>query len=117
MALDETTAAKGGYRVGDTVRVGTGQGASAYTLSGVFRTDGTKLPAGGSLTLFTDATAQRLFLQPGRYRNVDLTAAPGTDVPQLLGRVESALPRAPAPPPGPSSPGSRRTSPPTTATP
>ncbi|MFI1285682.1 FtsX-like permease family protein [Streptomyces sp. NPDC020858] len=93
IALDETTAAKGGYRVGDTVRVGTGQGASAYTVSGVFRTDGTKLPAGGSLALFTDATAQRLFLQPGRYRSVDLTAAPGTDVQQLLGRVESALPQ------------------------
>ncbi|GLX38881.1 ABC transporter [Streptomyces roseochromogenus] len=92
IALDETTAAKGGYRVGDTVRVGTDQGAASYTLSGVFRTDGTARPAGGSLTLFTDATAQRLFLRPGRYAKADLTAAPGTDVRDLLGRVESALP-------------------------
>lgn len=92
IALDETTAAKGGYRIGDTVRVGTNQGAASYTLSGIFRTDGTTRPAGGSLTLFTDATAQRLFLQPGRYRNADVTAAPGTDVRELVGRVESALP-------------------------
>ncbi|MEV0373044.1 FtsX-like permease family protein [Streptomyces sp. NPDC050636] len=93
IALDETTAAKGGHRVGDTVRVGTDKGASSYTLSGVFRADGTKLPSGGSLTLFTNATAQRLFLQPGRYQNVELTAAPDADVQQLLSGVESVLPQ------------------------
>ncbi|MFG2221973.1 ABC transporter permease [Streptomyces sp. NPDC048644] len=93
IALDETTATSGGFRVGDRVRVGTGKGAASYTLSGVFRTDGTKLPSGGSLTLFTNATAQRLFLQPGRYQHIELTATPGTDVPQLLSRVESALPQ------------------------
>ncbi|MFD9570172.1 ABC transporter permease [Streptomyces sp. NPDC059982] len=92
VALDETTAAHGGYRVGDTVRIGTNRGAAPYTLSGIFRADGTKLPAGGSLTLFTDATAQRLFLQPGRYANLELTAAPGTGAQQLLGRVEPVLP-------------------------
>lgn len=93
VALDEGTAAKGGYRVGDTVRVGTDKGAAPYTLSGVFRADGTKLPSGGSLTLFTAETAQRLFLTAGRYQNVELTAAPDTEVPQLLSRVESALPQ------------------------
>ncbi|MEU5425695.1 FtsX-like permease family protein [Streptomyces olivoreticuli] len=93
IALDETTAAKGGYRVGDTVRVGTDKGAASYTLSGVFRTDGTKLPSGGSLTLFAGATAQRLFLEPGRFQNVELTAAPGTHPQELLGRVQSVLPK------------------------
>ncbi len=93
IALDETTAAKGGYRVGDTVRVGTDKGAASYTLSGVFRTDGTKLPSGGSLTLFTGATAQRLFLEPGRFQHIELTAAPGTDVTRLVGRVTSVLPK------------------------
>ncbi|MFF3013508.1 FtsX-like permease family protein [Streptomyces sp. NPDC057939] len=92
IALDEATARKGGHRVGDSVRVGTNQGASSYTLSGIFRTDGTKLPSGGSLTLFDEATAQRLFLQPGRYATVEVTAAPGTDTVQLLARVESVLP-------------------------
>ncbi|MGW7018073.1 ABC transporter permease [Streptomyces decoyicus] len=93
IALDEATAAQGGYRVGDTVRVGTNKGASSYTLSGIFRTDGTKLPAGGSLTLFAGATAQKFFLEPGRYQNIELTATPGTDVTQLLSRVESVLPK------------------------
>ncbi|QIK05828.1 FtsX-like permease family protein [Streptomyces sp. ID38640] len=93
IALDEATAAQGGYRVGDTVRVGTNKGASSYTLSGIFRTDGTKLPAGGSLTLFAGATAQKFFLEPGLYQNIEVTATPGTDVTQLLSRVESVLPK------------------------
>ncbi|WP_330331650.1 FtsX-like permease family protein [Streptomyces sp. NBC_00536] len=93
IALDETTAAKGGYRVGDTVRAGTNEGAASYTLSGIFRTDAAARAAGGSLTLFTDATAQRLFLQPGRFENIELTAAPGTGAQQLLGRVEAMLPK------------------------
>ncbi|MEV5877469.1 FtsX-like permease family protein [Streptomyces sp. NPDC052101] len=93
IALDETTAAKGGYRIGDTVRVGTNKGAASYTLSGVFRTDGTKLSSGGSLTLFTNATAQRLLLEPGRFQDIELTATPDTDVNQLVSRVESELPK------------------------
>ncbi|MFF9839362.1 ABC transporter permease [Streptomyces sp. NPDC013740] len=92
IALDETTAALGGYHVGDTVRVGSDRGASSYTLSGVFRTDGTKLPAGGSLTLFNDATAQRLLLTPGHYHSIEITARPGADATALLEAVKSALP-------------------------
>ncbi|MFE2287537.1 ABC transporter permease [Streptomyces sp. NPDC059443] len=93
VALDEASATKGGYRVGDTVRVGTGTGADSYKLSGVFRTDGSKLIPGGSLTLFGDATAQRLFLQSGQYTDIEITAAPGTDVNQLFSRVEAAAPK------------------------
>ncbi|MET9469898.1 ATPase, T2SS/T4P/T4SS family, partial [Streptomyces sp. NPDC006544] len=93
VALDEASAVKGGYRVGDTLRVGTAAGAASYTLSGVFRTDASKLSPGGSLTLFADATAQRLFLRPGRYTNIEITAAPGTDVSRLVERVEPVLPK------------------------
>lgn len=93
IALDEDSAAKAGYRVGDTVRVGTSTGAGSYTLSGFFRTDASKLSSGGSLALFSDATAQRLFLQPGRYTHIEITADPGTDVSRLLTRVEPVLPK------------------------
>lgn len=92
VALDEHTAAQGDYRVGQSVRVGTAEDAASYTLSGIFRTDGTKLPTGGSLALFSDATAQRLFLHPGRYESVELTANPGTDADRLLSRVKAAIP-------------------------
>ncbi|MFE4636446.1 ABC transporter permease [Streptomyces sp. NPDC056773] len=93
VALDEASAARGGYRVGDTVRVGTSTGAASYRLSGVFRTDASKLSPGGSLVLFDEATAQRQFLEPGRYTDIEITAASGTDVTQLLGKVEAVIPQ------------------------
>ncbi|MFD5144079.1 ABC transporter permease [Streptomyces sp. NPDC058401] len=93
VALDEASAAKGGYRIGDTVRVGTSTGAESYRLSGVFRTDASKLSPGGSLVLFADATAQQLFLQPGHYTDIEITAAPGTPATQLLDRVEAVIPK------------------------
>ncbi|MFF3211926.1 ABC transporter permease [Streptomyces sp. NPDC002886] len=93
VALDEASATKGGYRVGDTVRVGTSTGAASYRLSGVFRTDASKLSPGGSLVLFADTTAQKLFLQPGHYTDIEITAAPGTDVTELLGRVQAVIPK------------------------
>ncbi|WP_405489163.1 ABC transporter permease [Streptomyces sp. NBC_00096] len=93
IALDEASAAKGGHHVGDSVRVGTSTGAESYRLSGVFRTDASKLSPGGSRVLFDNATAQRLYLQPGRYTDIEVTAAPDTDVTQLLTRVEAVIPK------------------------
>ncbi|CAM5448817.1 ABC transporter [Streptomyces spiroverticillatus] len=92
IALDEASATKAGYRVGDTVRVGTGQGAASYKITGTFRTDASKLSPGGSLTLFANATAQRLFLRPGKYTEIEITAADGTDALALADRVDAALP-------------------------
>ncbi|MGG2459789.1 ABC transporter permease [Streptomyces sp. RGM 3693] len=93
IALDESTAKQGDYHAGDRIRVATNKGVASYTLSGVFRTDGTRLPSGGSLVLFTNSTAQRLFLAPGTFRDIELTAAPGTTPQQLLDRVEPQLPK------------------------
>ncbi|MCX4780882.1 ABC transporter permease [Streptomyces sp. NBC_01264] len=93
VALDEASAAKGGYRIGDSVRIGTSTGAESYRLSGVFHTDASKLSPGGSLALFDNATAQRLYLEPGHYTDIEITAAPGTDVTELLGRVQAVIPK------------------------
>ncbi|MGW1775933.1 ABC transporter permease [Streptomyces sp. NPDC002104] len=93
VALDEGSAAKSGYRIGDTVRVGTSTGAEPYQLSGIFRTDASKLPPGGSLVLFDNATAQQLYLQPGHYSAIEITAVPGTDLTQLLSKVEAVIPK------------------------
>ncbi|MFI0981056.1 FtsX-like permease family protein [Streptomyces sp. NPDC021093] len=93
IALDEASAAKAGYRIGDTVRVGTNTGAGSYRLTGVFRTDGSKLTPGGTLTLFGNAAAQQLFLRPGQYTNIEITAVPGTDMSRLGDRVDQVLPK------------------------
>jgi putative ABC transport system permease protein len=94
IALDEGTADKGGYRVGDRVRVATNGPVRTYTLSGVFTTDDGEVKAGGSLVLFETAVAQKQYLEPGRYGEVTVTAAPGADDGKLLDAIEPLLPRS-----------------------
>ncbi|MEU1349607.1 FtsX-like permease family protein [Streptomyces sp. NPDC005795] len=92
VALDRDTAKKGEYEVGDTVRVATTGPVKEYTLSGVFTTEDGAVNAGGSLVLFDTPVAQQLFLRPGEFRDVTLTAAPGTSDQQLLTAVKPLLP-------------------------
>ncbi|MGW1226956.1 ABC transporter permease [Streptomyces sp. NPDC001515] len=93
IALDEDTARKGEYEVGDTVRVATNGPVKEYTLSGVFTTEDGAVNAGGSLVLFDTATAQKLFLRPGEFQDVAVSAAPGTSDQHLLAAVEPLLPK------------------------
>lgn len=92
VALDKDTAKKGEYEVGDKVRVATTGPVKEYTLSGVFTTEDGAVNAGGSLVLFDTPVAQQLFLRPGAFRDVTLTAAPGTSDQQLLTAVKPLLP-------------------------
>ncbi|MFV2117912.1 ABC transporter permease [Streptomyces sp. Act-28] len=93
IALDRDTAAKGGYEVGDTVRVATNGPVKEYRLQGVFTTDDGSVGAGGSLVLFDTEVAQRLFLRPGYFEDVTVTAASGADDAKLLGAIEPLLPK------------------------
>ncbi|WP_424215014.1 ABC transporter permease [Streptomyces sp. BI20] len=92
IALDKDSAAKAGYRVGDTARVGTGGAAADYRISGLFTTDYSKLPPGGSLVLFGDAAGQALFSEPGHYNSIEIAVEPSTDVMALADQVEKTLP-------------------------
>ncbi|MDX2548961.1 ABC transporter permease [Streptomyces sp. WI04-05B] len=92
VALDKDTAEKGGYRVGDTVRVAFRGSAKTYELSGIFTTDDTWVALGDSLALFDTPVAQRLFLQPGFYEYVTVTAAPGTSSTELAATLRKLLP-------------------------
>ncbi|MGF1428343.1 ABC transporter permease [Kitasatospora sp. LaBMicrA B282] len=94
IALDQQTARKAGYRVGDTVRVATNGPALTETLTGVFTTDDPKVSSGDPLVLFDTATAQHLLLAPGQYSEISLTAAPGTSQQALLDEVLPLLPHS-----------------------
>ncbi|MCX5391129.1 ABC transporter permease [Streptomyces sp. NBC_00094] len=93
VALDKDTADKGGYKVGDTVRVATNGPVQEYTLSGVFTTDDGAVNAGGSLVLFDTPVAQKLYLKPGYFKNLTVTA-PGADADKLLDQVLKVVPKA-----------------------
>ncbi|PNE42656.1 ABC transporter permease [Streptomyces noursei] len=93
IALDVHTADRGGYKVGDTVRISVDGPVREQKLTGVFTTDDARVGAGGSLALFDTATAQKLFAAPGRFDEIDIKAAPGTSQAALKDAVEKVLPQ------------------------
>ncbi len=92
IALDKDSAAAGKYRVGDTVRVATNGPVKEYTLSGIFTTEDGAVNAGGSLVLFDTAVAQQLYLKPGYFQDVTISAAPGVSEQKILDAVKPLLP-------------------------
>ncbi|MFC5805508.1 ABC transporter permease [Streptomyces formicae] len=94
IALDEGTAAKGSFEVGDRIRVATNGPVKEFTLSGVFTTDDGEVKAGGSLVLFDTAVAQKQYLKAGWYQDVTVTAAAGADDAKLLDAIEPLLPKS-----------------------
>ncbi|WP_329595689.1 FtsX-like permease family protein (plasmid) [Streptomyces sp. NBC_01362] len=93
LALDTTTAEKAGYQIGDTVRFATTGPALTKKLVGIVRTEDPRVTAGGTLVLFDTRTAQGLFLSPGRFNEISVAAAPGTDQHALTERVRALLPK------------------------
>ncbi|MFF2194736.1 ABC transporter permease [Streptomyces sp. NPDC058157] len=91
IALDKESAAKGGYKTGDKVRVATNGPVKEFTLTGVFTTEDGAVNAGGSLVLFDTKVAQELYLQPGFYDELAVTAKAGTSADQLLADIKPLL--------------------------
>ncbi|WP_405663356.1 ABC transporter permease [Streptomyces sp. NBC_01166] len=93
IALDRTSADKGDYHVGEKVRVATNGPVKEYTLSGIFTTEDGAVNAGGSLVLFDTEIAQQLYLRPGEFKDVTVTAAAGASDQKLLDAVKPLLPK------------------------
>lgn len=92
IAVDARTAERTGYAVGDTIRLSVSGPVLTARITGIFATDDGNVAAGGTLTLFDTATAQRLFAEVGRYNQIDLTAAPGTSPEQLKRQAAQVAP-------------------------
>ncbi|MFE6054424.1 ABC transporter permease [Kitasatospora sp. NPDC056446] len=93
IALDTKTADKGGYKVGDTVRVAVNGPVMELKLTGTLHTNDPRVTAGGSLAAFDTATAQQLYLSPGRFAELDVKSKPGTDDAALLTAVKQTVPQ------------------------
>ncbi|MET9505964.1 FtsX-like permease family protein [Streptomyces sp. NPDC006622] len=93
IALDSETARRAGYELGDTVRLSVDGPVLTPRITGVFTTDDGNVAAGGSLTLFDTATAQRLFGKSGTYDEIDVKAAAGTSQTALKAALDKALPK------------------------
>ncbi|GGP72758.1 ABC transporter permease [Streptomyces abikoensis] len=93
VALDAKIAERGGYKVGDTVRMSVDGPVLRQKLTGVFTTDDGNVSAGGTLALFDTATAQKLYGKPGAFDEIELKAAAGTSQAALKAAVEKVLPK------------------------
>ncbi len=96
VALDDKTAERAGYHVGDTVHLVTSgrQALLTPTLVGIesFRDGGST--NGATITVFDTRTAQRLFLDgKDAYSNAWVTARPGVSETQLRDQVAPLLPK------------------------
>ncbi|MDI5972413.1 FtsX-like permease family protein [Streptomyces sp. SL13] len=91
-AVDGASAARCGYRVGDTARISVDGPGLTVRISGVFttRTD-PAVTGGGTLVLFDTPTAQKYFTGPGRYSEFDVRAAPGVPAGRLQAAAGKAL--------------------------
>ncbi|MET8704576.1 FtsX-like permease family protein [Kitasatospora sp. NPDC004723] len=92
VALDAKTAEKGGFKVGDTVRIAVNGPVMELKLTGTVTTNDPRVISGGSLAAFDTATAQQLYLAPGRFAEIDVKGKPGADDTALLAAVKQALP-------------------------
>ncbi|MFD3803542.1 ABC transporter permease [Streptomyces sp. NPDC058619] len=88
IALDRATADAGGYAVGDKVRVATNGPVKEYSLAGVFTTEDGAVQAGGSLVLFDTKVAQELYLKPGFFQELSVSAKAGASADQLLTEIK-----------------------------
>ncbi|MFJ4977367.1 ABC transporter permease [Streptomyces coeruleorubidus] len=90
--IDSETAKRAGYKVGDTVRMSVDGPVLTPKITGIFTTDDGNVAAGGSLTLFDTATAQKLFGKAGVYDQIDVEAKPGITQAALKTELDEALP-------------------------
>ena len=91
VVIDKRSADIGNLRVGDQVMVLTKQAPSIYTITGIVRWESADSPLGASITLFDQATAQRVLGEPDKVDEIDVAAAPGVSQQQMAQRLRSAL--------------------------
>ncbi|MEU0584815.1 ABC transporter permease [Streptomyces sp. NPDC006132] len=91
--IDSATAKRAGYKVGDTVRMSVDGPVLTPKITGIFTTDDGNVAAGGSLTLFDTATAQKLLGKPGVYDQIVVKAKPGVSQAALKAELDKALPK------------------------
>ncbi|MFF8099572.1 ABC transporter permease [Streptomyces sp. NPDC016640] len=90
--IDSETAKRAGYEVGDTVRLSVDGPVLEPVIAGVFTTDDGNVAAGGSLTLFDTATAQKLFGEAGAFHEIAVKAKAGVGEAALQAQLRKALP-------------------------
>ena len=89
--IDENTAKDQDWSLGDRIRVLSKAGPAELTVVGTARYGELGGVPGSSLVATDDATAQRLFAEPGRYDSVLVAGVADVDPGQLADRIERSV--------------------------
>jgi putative ABC transport system permease protein len=90
VAIDQATAERQGFHVGDMVGVVTDQPLQRFRLTGIARLGGASL-GGATFAVFSLATAQALYLEQGRVDQIAVTATKGTSAAMLISEIAPTL--------------------------
>jgi putative ABC transport system permease protein len=90
VAIDQGTAERQGYHVGDTVGVVTDQPLQRFRITGIASLGSASL-GGATFAVFSLPTAQALYLEPGRVDQIAVTPAKGTSNDMLIAEIRPLL--------------------------
>jgi putative ABC transport system permease protein len=90
--IDRASARAGHYTAGDTVGIAIDGQRESFTITGITGYSSSDSVGGGSMALFSTATAQRLFGKAAEFDTIVVKAVPGVTASQLRDRVAAVLP-------------------------
>ncbi|MFC6160337.1 ABC transporter permease [Kribbella jiaozuonensis] len=91
LALDESTASRAGYGIGDQVRIVTPTQALSATLTGTTTPAVAGAAAGAPLVSFDGATAQRLLLGKAGWTSITVALKPGSDADTVSKAISTTI--------------------------
>lgn len=90
VAIDQATAQRQGFHVGDTVGIVTDQALQHFRISGIARLGGATF-GGATFAVFSLPAAQALYLEQGRVDQIAVTATKGTSAAMLISEIAPTL--------------------------
>jgi putative ABC transport system permease protein len=92
VVIDENTATKHHFKIGERVRILLPNGTRTFTISGIVTFGSASSLAGATLTAFDLPTAQRLFNSLGRYATINVLTKPSADKVAVQREIQHVLP-------------------------
>lgn len=92
VAIDEHTASKDDYKVGQTIGVVATGPTKQYRIAGIAKIAGISSLGGATMAIFDFPTAQRIFHKEGKLDSIDIAAKKGTSPTELVNEIKPILP-------------------------
>ncbi|HVU78095.1 MAG TPA: FtsX-like permease family protein [Gaiellaceae bacterium] len=94
IAIDQHTADKKDYKVGDTIGAIVRGPVKQYKIAGIVKLGNVSSLGGASMAIFDLPTAQKLFDKVGQYDSIDVAAEQGVSPDRLVSQIRTILPPA-----------------------